>query len=564
MTGLSAGSLCWFETGTTDSFGKGLAALSGGLGFVPGSHSPHYDGEATRRPRYHQLIGGGLAARRLRGGRWRGARVRRRASSSRSSRRGRTLGPTASSAARTGRPWRPSCRRATSAEAGASGRSADPRLRRLGRLRGLRGGLDGAGRVSTVVPQPGGTRPGARSASGARTNRRVAAAACGTSRCLAAFAGSVVGVDRAGVGWSFDRDARPPEHQEVELELARTPAPPMPPAELALQVLEPGEEVEGAGRGIRAGRHVEGDGRVVEVGLVGDADRARSRTGGTRREGGCRAAPRARRRLRPGFPPLDRPSRAHGICRARSEHASRGSRSRAVRGLLSSSERRGRGSGYRIPRGRHRVPLVCRQRRAKRDWAEPSDSRRPDRPRTRQRSCPRAQRSPRVSATGALVAGPGLEPGQHQTRADPRAPRGRSPRSTRCGRSFGAVASKRVRGTAKWVPASGAGAHWSHVEIARVRRISAFPSDAGTRRLSLEVKLRCAAANRVEERAARRVGGGRARGHLGRPGLRQRTASTPPPSAAPRRSPPRRPGGQTAAAPHTHLGPAHWPHRPES
>jgi len=56
MTGLSAGSLCWFETGTTDSFGRGLAALSGGLGFVPGSHSPHYDGEANRRPRYHELV----------------------------------------------------------------------------------------------------------------------------------------------------------------------------------------------------------------------------------------------------------------------------------------------------------------------------------------------------------------------------------------------------------------------------------------------------------------------------------------------------------------------------
>ena len=59
MTGLSAGSLCWFETGTTDSFGKGLAALSAGLGFVPGSHSPHYDSEATRRPRYHQLVSEG-------------------------------------------------------------------------------------------------------------------------------------------------------------------------------------------------------------------------------------------------------------------------------------------------------------------------------------------------------------------------------------------------------------------------------------------------------------------------------------------------------------------------
>jgi peptidase E len=60
MTGLSAGSLCWFETGTTDSFGAGLAALSGGLGLIPGSHAPHYDGEATRRPYYHQLVAEGV------------------------------------------------------------------------------------------------------------------------------------------------------------------------------------------------------------------------------------------------------------------------------------------------------------------------------------------------------------------------------------------------------------------------------------------------------------------------------------------------------------------------
>jgi peptidase E len=59
MTGLSAGSLCWFETGTTDSFGPALAALSGGLGFVPGSHAPHYDGEENRRPVYHRLIAEG-------------------------------------------------------------------------------------------------------------------------------------------------------------------------------------------------------------------------------------------------------------------------------------------------------------------------------------------------------------------------------------------------------------------------------------------------------------------------------------------------------------------------
>jgi peptidase E len=59
MAGLSAGSLCWFETGTTDSFGAGLAVLSGGLGFLPGSHAPHYDGEPSRRGHYQWLIAEG-------------------------------------------------------------------------------------------------------------------------------------------------------------------------------------------------------------------------------------------------------------------------------------------------------------------------------------------------------------------------------------------------------------------------------------------------------------------------------------------------------------------------
>jgi peptidase E len=58
LAGLSAGSLCWFESGTTDSFGP-LAAFHGGLGFLPGSHSPHYDAEPERRPTYHDLIGRG-------------------------------------------------------------------------------------------------------------------------------------------------------------------------------------------------------------------------------------------------------------------------------------------------------------------------------------------------------------------------------------------------------------------------------------------------------------------------------------------------------------------------
>jgi len=60
LCGLSAGSLCWFEGGTTDSFGPELAALNDGLGLLSGSHSPHYDGEAQRRPTYHRLVADGV------------------------------------------------------------------------------------------------------------------------------------------------------------------------------------------------------------------------------------------------------------------------------------------------------------------------------------------------------------------------------------------------------------------------------------------------------------------------------------------------------------------------
>ncbi|KAB2335597.1 peptidase E [Bacillus mesophilum] len=55
LAGISAGSICWFEEGVTDSYGDGLEPLSC-LGFLQGSNCPHYDGEAERRPSYHQLI----------------------------------------------------------------------------------------------------------------------------------------------------------------------------------------------------------------------------------------------------------------------------------------------------------------------------------------------------------------------------------------------------------------------------------------------------------------------------------------------------------------------------
>lgn len=62
LAGLSAGSICWFESGTTDSFGPGLDVLSDGLGLLPGSHCPHYDGEPRRRPTYQRHVAEGRLA----------------------------------------------------------------------------------------------------------------------------------------------------------------------------------------------------------------------------------------------------------------------------------------------------------------------------------------------------------------------------------------------------------------------------------------------------------------------------------------------------------------------
>jgi peptidase E len=59
LAGVSAGSICWFESGTTDSFGPVLQPIRGCLGFLPGSNAPHYDGEAQRRPLFQRLIGSG-------------------------------------------------------------------------------------------------------------------------------------------------------------------------------------------------------------------------------------------------------------------------------------------------------------------------------------------------------------------------------------------------------------------------------------------------------------------------------------------------------------------------
>jgi peptidase E len=61
LAGISAGMNCWFEASVTDSFDTNvLAPLSDGLGLLPGSACPHYDGEALRRGTYLDLVQNGF------------------------------------------------------------------------------------------------------------------------------------------------------------------------------------------------------------------------------------------------------------------------------------------------------------------------------------------------------------------------------------------------------------------------------------------------------------------------------------------------------------------------
>jgi dipeptidase E len=55
LAGISAGAICWFVQGITDSFADQLKVLDC-LGFLPGSCCPHYRDEAERRPAYHRLL----------------------------------------------------------------------------------------------------------------------------------------------------------------------------------------------------------------------------------------------------------------------------------------------------------------------------------------------------------------------------------------------------------------------------------------------------------------------------------------------------------------------------
>jgi dipeptidase E len=59
LAGWSAGGLCWFEEGVTDSFDPDLGPLNDGLRFLAGSFCPHYDTEVRRRPVYRGLVADG-------------------------------------------------------------------------------------------------------------------------------------------------------------------------------------------------------------------------------------------------------------------------------------------------------------------------------------------------------------------------------------------------------------------------------------------------------------------------------------------------------------------------
>jgi peptidase E len=60
LTGWSAGCICWFEAGITDSFTPLLGPLRDGVALLKGSACPHYDTEERRRPVYAREIAAGL------------------------------------------------------------------------------------------------------------------------------------------------------------------------------------------------------------------------------------------------------------------------------------------------------------------------------------------------------------------------------------------------------------------------------------------------------------------------------------------------------------------------
>jgi aminopeptidase N len=55
MSGVSAGAICWFEKGVTDSWADKLNVMEC-LSFTKGNCCPHYDEEAERKPSLSRFI----------------------------------------------------------------------------------------------------------------------------------------------------------------------------------------------------------------------------------------------------------------------------------------------------------------------------------------------------------------------------------------------------------------------------------------------------------------------------------------------------------------------------
>ncbi len=58
LAGQSAGAICWFEQGVTDSWAGPLRVMDC-LGFLSGSCCPHYCAEPERKPAYHAFVSSG-------------------------------------------------------------------------------------------------------------------------------------------------------------------------------------------------------------------------------------------------------------------------------------------------------------------------------------------------------------------------------------------------------------------------------------------------------------------------------------------------------------------------
>ena len=58
LAGFSAGAICWFEHALCDAWAEALRPIPG-LGLLPGSCCPHFDGEPQRRPAYLEQVGSG-------------------------------------------------------------------------------------------------------------------------------------------------------------------------------------------------------------------------------------------------------------------------------------------------------------------------------------------------------------------------------------------------------------------------------------------------------------------------------------------------------------------------